>query len=84
MLNKGKIELQVNIQFSLKFQRTTTKTFNLLHELWCTNLKHLVIHTTQFCTDEPNICIIISVFFTYKNAYQVTCLKQKALDMSIW
>jgi len=59
MLDKGKIELQVNNQFSLKFQRTTFKTFNLLHEQGCTNLEHFVTHTTKFCTDVPNICIII-------------------------
>jgi hypothetical protein len=64
MLEKGKIELQVNTQFSLKFQRTTIKTFNLLHEKGCANLEHLVTHTTQFCTDVPNTCIIIiAVFF---------------------
>jgi len=68
MLDKGKNELQVNSQFSLKFQRTTIKTFNLLHEQGCTNLEHLVTHTTKFCIDVPNICIIIIAgFFLHTN-----------------
>jgi len=63
MLDKGKIELKVNNQFSLKFQRTTIKTFNLLYEQGRTNLEHKVTHTIKFCTDVPNICIIIIAGF---------------------
>lgn len=70
MLHKSKIELQLNTQFSLKFQQTTNKIFNLLHEQGCTNLEHLVTHTTQFCTDVPNICIIIIAgFFLHTNMH---------------
>jgi len=84
MLDKGKTEPQVNTQFSLKFQRTTIKTFNLLHEQGCTNLEHLATHTTKFSTDVPNYLHhnCCRVFLTYKNVYQVTCIKQKALDKS--
>jgi uncharacterized membrane protein YciS (DUF1049 family) len=63
MLDKGKTELQVNTQFSLKYQRTTIITFNLLHKQGCTNLEHLVTHTTQFCTDVPIICLVIIAGF---------------------
>lgn len=63
MFDKGKTELQVNTQFSFKFQRTTTKTSNLLNEQGWTNLEHFVTHTTKFCTNVPNICIIIIAGF---------------------
>ena len=63
MLDKGKTELQVNTQFSLKF-KSTIKTFNLLHEQECTNLEHLVTHTTALCTDVPDICTIIITGFS--------------------
>jgi hypothetical protein len=63
MLHKGKMELQVNIQFSLKFKKTTIKTFNPLQAQGGTNLEHMVTHTTKLCTDVPNICITIIAGF---------------------